>query len=104
MNDTNDNAEVTSWLATPAGLYASHMAQTLLKAFFVWLSTKCPKLGIGNDIDVIVQYAAPALVTVGCLIWTNYQHKAIVARKADAVTAAVAAVTGEPAPVPPKLP
>lgn len=75
MADSPSPAEQQAWLATPAGLLTSRIIQTVLKAVLVYVSTKVPSLGLGKDMDALVQELSPMVALAICVAWTTQQHK-----------------------------
>ena len=85
MNEANHAA----WLLTPTGILVSRVVQTVLKCGLVWLSAKVPALGLGPQIDSLVQQLAPVAAVALCVAWTKWQHDRAELIKKTAVNTAV---------------
>ena len=86
------NDKIKEWLAGPTGVLVVRIVATIIKSALVFLSAKIPALGIGKDIDALVQELAPMATLALVVWWTTRQHKGEVKRTDVAVVAGKVAV------------
>ena len=93
MAEASESLEQQAWLTTPTGLLFSRIVQTVLKVVLVFVSTKMPSLGLGKEMDTLVQELSPVVALSICVAWTTWQHNAShatnVANTEKAVSAAL---------------
>lgn len=83
------NEQFKEWLKSPTGLLVMRVVQMILKTLLVSLSLKFPALGLGENVDVIIEVAAPVIALAICIIWTTMQHQHDEIKKGEMIAAAI---------------